>query len=46
MRTISQIVDDGVVTPDIGETFIKIKDALNAPFTPNFLGYGLLRLNR
>ena len=36
MRTISQIVDDGVVTPDIDETFIKIKDALNAPFTPNF----------
>ena len=36
MRTISQIVDDGAVTPDIDETFIKIKDALNAPFTPNF----------
>jgi uncharacterized peroxidase-related enzyme len=36
MRTISQIVDDGTVTPDIDETFIKIKDALNAPFTPNF----------
>lgn len=46
MKTISQIVDDGAVTPDIDETFIKIKDALNAPFTPNFLEYGLLRLSR
>ncbi len=36
MRTISQIVDDGVVTPEIEETFIRIKEALHAPFTPNF----------
>ena len=36
MRTISQIVDDGAVTPEIDESFIQIKEALNAPFTPNF----------
>jgi len=36
MRTISQIVDDGAVTPGIDETFGKIKTALKAPFTPNF----------
>lgn len=36
MRTISQIVDDGVVNPEIEVTFSKVKDALKAPFTPNF----------
>ena len=36
MRTISQIVDDGSVSPEIDETFIKIRKALTAPFTPNF----------
>lgn len=36
MRTISQIVNDGVITPEIDETFDNIKAALNAPFTPNF----------
>ncbi len=36
MRAISQIVDDSAATPEIEETFGKIKDALNAPFTPNF----------
>lgn len=36
MRIISRIVDDGSVSPEIDETFLKIKEALNAPFTPNF----------
>lgn len=36
MRTISQIIDDATVTPEIDETFNKIKTELNAPFTPNF----------
>ncbi|MBY0475339.1 MAG: peroxidase-related enzyme [Nitrosomonas sp.] len=36
MKTISTIVDDVSVSPEIEETFIKIKKALNAPFTPNF----------
>lgn len=36
MRTISKIVDDGEVTPELKETFDKIKKALNAPFTPHF----------
>ena len=35
-RTISQIVDDGTVTPEIDESFIPIKKALKSPFTPNF----------
>ena len=36
MKTISKIVDDVSVSPEIEETFVKIKKALNAPFTPNF----------
>ncbi|MCB1948705.1 peroxidase-related enzyme [Nitrosomonas sp.] len=36
MRTISQIIDDAPVTPEIDETFKKIQNALNAPFTPHF----------
>ena len=36
MKTISKIVDDASVAPEIEETFIKIKKALKAPFTPNF----------
>ncbi|MCB1986310.1 MAG: carboxymuconolactone decarboxylase family protein [Burkholderiales bacterium] len=36
MRTISQIIDDAPVTPEIETTFNKIKTALNAPFTPHF----------
>jgi uncharacterized peroxidase-related enzyme len=36
MRTISQIVDDGEVTPEIDASFVAIKEALKAPFTPNF----------
>lgn len=36
MRTISGIVNDGQVTPEIDETFVKIRKALAAPFTPNF----------
>lgn len=36
MRTISGIVDDGYVSPEIEETFSEIKNALDAPFTPNF----------
>ena len=36
MRTISQIVDDGAVTPEIDESFNLIKKALKSPFTPNF----------
>lgn len=35
MRTISQIVDDGVVNPEIEAIFGKIKNVLEAPFTPN-----------
>jgi len=36
MKTISKIIDDPSVTPEIEDTFIKIKTALNAPFTPHF----------
>ncbi|MDR4517538.1 MAG: peroxidase-related enzyme [Nitrosomonas sp.] len=36
MRTISQIINDAPVTPEIETTFNKIKTALNAPFTPHF----------
>lgn len=36
MKTISEIVNDGDVTSEIDDTFVKIKKALNAPFTPNF----------
>jgi len=36
MKTISQIIDDAPVTPEIDATFDKIKTALNAPFTPHF----------
>lgn len=36
MRTISKLVDDASISPEIEETFVKIKTALNAPFTPNF----------
>ncbi len=36
MKTISQIIDDAPVTPEIDATFEKIKTALNAPFTPHF----------
>jgi uncharacterized peroxidase-related enzyme len=36
MKTISKIVDDVSVSPEIEETFIKVKKALKAPFTPNF----------
>jgi uncharacterized peroxidase-related enzyme len=36
MKTISKIVDDASVSPEIEETFIKVKKALKAPFTPNF----------
>ncbi len=36
MRTISQIIDDATITPEIDETFNKIKKELKAPFTPNF----------
>jgi uncharacterized peroxidase-related enzyme len=36
MRTISKIVDNGEVTPSLSETFGKIQNALQAPFTPHF----------
>ena len=36
MRTISNIVDDAEITPEIDEIFGKIATSLNAPFTPNF----------
>ena len=36
MNTISKIVDDAHVSPEIEQTFIKIRKALKAPFTPNF----------
>ena len=36
MKTISEIVDDVSVSPEIEEIFVKIKKALNATFTPNF----------
>lgn len=36
MRTISDIVDNGEVTPELTKTFGKIQNALGAPFTPNF----------
>lgn len=36
MRTISQLIDNAPVTPEIEDTFIKIKTALSAPFTPHF----------
>ncbi len=36
MKTISKIVDDASVSPEIDATFNKIKKALEAPFTPNF----------
>mgnify|MGYP000604426369 CR=1 FL=1 len=36
MRTISQLIDDATVTPEIDDTFNKIKKELKAPFTPNF----------
>ncbi|NJO03662.1 MAG: peroxidase-related enzyme [Bacteroidia bacterium] len=36
MQKISKIFDNGVVTPELQETFDKIKDALHAPFTPHF----------
>ena len=36
MRTISTIVDNGEVTPSIQETFGKVQEALQAPFTPHF----------
>jgi len=36
MKTISKIIDDVPVPPEIEETHIRIKKALNAPFIPNF----------
>jgi uncharacterized peroxidase-related enzyme len=36
MRTISRIVDDGAVGPELTETYGKIQEALKAPFTPHF----------
>jgi len=36
MKTISQLIDDAPVTPEIEATFNQIKTALNAPFTPHF----------
>lgn len=36
MKTISKIIDDAPLSPEIEETHIRIKKALNAPFTPNF----------
>lgn len=36
MKTISKIVGDASVSPEIEETFTKIRTALNAPFTPHF----------
>lgn len=36
MRTISKIIDDVPASPEIEETHIRIRNALNAPFTPNF----------
>jgi len=36
MKTISKLIDNAPISPEIKETQIKIKKALNAPFTPNF----------
>lgn len=36
MGTISRIIEDAPVTPEIDATFNKIKTALKAPFTPHF----------
>lgn len=36
MGTISRIIEDAPVTPEIDATFNKIKTALEAPFTPHF----------
>jgi hypothetical protein len=36
MKTISKLVDDASVSPETEETFVKVKEALKAPFTPNF----------
>ncbi len=36
MRTISTIIDDPVVTPELNTTFETIKEKLRAPFVPNF----------
>lgn len=36
MVTISSIVDDATVAPEIEATFNKIKTVLNAPFTSHF----------
>ncbi len=36
MEKISKMVNETPMTPELNHVFIKIKDALNAPFTPNF----------
>ena len=36
MRTISTIVDDAEMTPELEETFGNIQEQLGAPFVPNF----------
>lgn len=36
MQTISSIIDDAPVSFELEETFLKIRKALKAPFTPNF----------
>ena len=36
MKTISNMFDDGNVSPEVSETFEKVADALQAPFTPHF----------
>ena len=36
MEKISNLISNPVVTVELDEVFVKIKKALNAPFTPNF----------
>lgn len=36
MRTISKIIDDPLITPELNATFEIIKKELSAPFVPNF----------
>lgn len=36
MESISNMVEDAAITPELKEIFGKIQKALNAPFTPNF----------
>lgn len=36
MKTISNLFDNGNVTPEVQDTFKKVAEALNAPFTPHF----------